>query len=163
MSTFNEYSAFITVYVALLFLALFMYGLSFWRRDRLRFERRQRSQVSHKFISEFSDATTIAAFSKSKSVDREKIHDFLMGENNKFESHELIHTLNFFERMALSIEADVSDEELLARYFGKFATAHYQQFEWAIVQLRKNTGSDNLFKNYEKLVGYWSFEKRDSV
>lgn len=102
-------------------------------------------------------------FTREQRKNREKIsnNDLLENINNNNELYiSLIHTFNFWERVALSIKMDTSDEDYLFAFFSDIYIEQYKCFEvWidSVLQKQNKLGYEQLKFLYSR----WSNKKNE--
>lgn len=91
-----------------------------------------------------------------KNLDSKQVAAHLNKPENTQFKHALAVTLNFLEHLAICIEHDLADEDLLYDYFKSIVVANYFALKTFIEQTRLERSNNRIFVKFEELAISWS-------
>lgn len=113
-------------------------------RNYIRSERREKINKSLHFIERWNDGN----YQKALSL---YISNF--NEDDPYIDSELERILNFYEELAISVDHNIVDSDLLIRFFFYQIVFSYEHLSVAITKIRSERQASFLFRNYERLYG----------
>ncbi len=89
-----------------------------------------------------------------KELKPEEVVEYL--EKNQDKKTAMVASLNFFEKMAISIEHGLADENLLEDFFRSIVRNNYHSLKDFIELKRKENQNNKIFEKFETLAQRWS-------
>ena len=88
-----------------------------------------------------------------KDLKPEEVIEYLEGNQKKKTA--IVASLNFFEKLAISIDHKLADEDLLKDYFRGIIRNNYHALKGFIELKRKENQNNRIFENFEQLTDRW--------
>ncbi|MDT0620866.1 DUF4760 domain-containing protein [Croceitalea vernalis] len=160
LSTFDNYikivSAGVTI-TTLIYAALNVHMIQEHNQSQIALKKKE---VSLLLVSQYNtpEMTTLSTLSAQLKKDVEKLEAKEVAEylqKNKESRKAMVATMNFYEKLAISIDQDLADESLLKEFFRGIIQDTYNVLKAYIEYLRKERKNQKIFDRFEELAIKW--------